>query len=636
MNDYENGIITGRIGLGVDYYKGEKGDKPVKGVDYFTQEDIDEIAAYIEGEGIDLSDYAKKEDVEQAIADIVFPAETDPVFTASAASAITPADISSWNSKSDFSGDYEDLTNKPTIPTKTSELTNDSDFVAQSELNDYATVSYVDQGIVAMRGAIDEVNTNLDTRVPEIPTEDGNYKLTTSISYGIPTTEWVESSGGSYTFTNGLTENNGTVSWNLNDRIKAGTGNWSVAEGYRTKAAGLRQHVEGKYNVVDSNSIFQNIAGNGHESDGADDNNVLSNSFARDWNGNEYLAGNLYVGCNDYSTTANGLITANAGGSKVATESYVDQAIADIPSSSGSKEHIDLSENIFSLFSSGVIRNFSPGYGGVKASSSIEKAGENLKNDKITYTTFADSMSPQQLNTAMGTSYGVFKFVVDFTQSNPVSSQQYGATSTAEIKSAGTRNDVALVMCGNKIYCVEGGLDVLRNLFGYNLAHLIRIDSSSSEGSNYVSGNSLNSVIKQLDNAIISLQQDSGEIHLSGTTDLGDNVYNDISPEGISLLNADQDKGLTINPGEMTFSNNGGSAGLVFHHEASTDPETERDINQLILDGQVLATEDYVNNAIENIPSSGGGATYTAGNGISIDSNGVISLDLSSAEGVGF
>jgi hypothetical protein len=36
MNDYENGIITGRIGLGVDYYKGEKGDKPVKGVDYFT------------------------------------------------------------------------------------------------------------------------------------------------------------------------------------------------------------------------------------------------------------------------------------------------------------------------------------------------------------------------------------------------------------------------------------------------------------------------------------------------------------------------------------------------------------------------------------------------------------------------
>lgn len=32
------------------------------------------------------------------------------------------------NEKSDFSGDYEDLTNKPTIPTKTSQLTNDSGF----------------------------------------------------------------------------------------------------------------------------------------------------------------------------------------------------------------------------------------------------------------------------------------------------------------------------------------------------------------------------------------------------------------------------------------------------------------------------------------------------------------------------
>lgn len=43
--------------------------------------------------------------------------ETDPVFSASAAAEITSADISSWNNKSDFSGNYNDLTNKPTIPT---------------------------------------------------------------------------------------------------------------------------------------------------------------------------------------------------------------------------------------------------------------------------------------------------------------------------------------------------------------------------------------------------------------------------------------------------------------------------------------------------------------------------------------
>ena len=43
--------------------------------------------------------------------------ETDPVFTASAAHGISSSDISNWNGKSDFSGDYNDLTNKPSIPT---------------------------------------------------------------------------------------------------------------------------------------------------------------------------------------------------------------------------------------------------------------------------------------------------------------------------------------------------------------------------------------------------------------------------------------------------------------------------------------------------------------------------------------
>lgn len=43
--------------------------------------------------------------------------ETDPIFSASPAAGITAANISSWNNKSDFSGSYNDLTNKPTIPT---------------------------------------------------------------------------------------------------------------------------------------------------------------------------------------------------------------------------------------------------------------------------------------------------------------------------------------------------------------------------------------------------------------------------------------------------------------------------------------------------------------------------------------
>ena len=70
--------------------------------------------------------------------------ETDPVYSSSAASTITTEDITTWNNKSDFSGDYNDLTNKPTIPTATSDLTNDSNFVSDASYvhtdNNYTTL----------------------------------------------------------------------------------------------------------------------------------------------------------------------------------------------------------------------------------------------------------------------------------------------------------------------------------------------------------------------------------------------------------------------------------------------------------------------------------------------------------------
>ena len=48
---------------------------------------------------------------------------------------ITTNKVSSWDNKSDFSGSYNDLTEKPTIPTKTSDLTNDSDFATNASVD---------------------------------------------------------------------------------------------------------------------------------------------------------------------------------------------------------------------------------------------------------------------------------------------------------------------------------------------------------------------------------------------------------------------------------------------------------------------------------------------------------------------
>lgn len=73
--------------------------------------------------------------------------ETDPTVP-SHVKSITQTDITNWNNKSNFSGSYNDLTNKPTlfsgnyndlsnkptIPSKTSNLTNDSGFITSSSL----------------------------------------------------------------------------------------------------------------------------------------------------------------------------------------------------------------------------------------------------------------------------------------------------------------------------------------------------------------------------------------------------------------------------------------------------------------------------------------------------------------------
>lgn len=64
--------------------------------------------------------------LEESVIPSISSEETDPIFTASAAFRITDENIESWNTKFTFSGDYNDLTNKPT---KLSEFDNDAGYL---------------------------------------------------------------------------------------------------------------------------------------------------------------------------------------------------------------------------------------------------------------------------------------------------------------------------------------------------------------------------------------------------------------------------------------------------------------------------------------------------------------------------
>lgn len=94
------------------------------------------------GVHIDLSNYYTKQEVNNLL-----PTHLSDLADDSTHRTVTDTEKTTWNNKSDFSGDYNDLRNKPTIPSKTSDLTNDSDFT---------TKTYVD-------GLVGDINTALDS-----------------------------------------------------------------------------------------------------------------------------------------------------------------------------------------------------------------------------------------------------------------------------------------------------------------------------------------------------------------------------------------------------------------------------------------------------------------------------------------
>ena len=96
----------------------------------------------------------------------------------------------------------------------------------------------------------------------QIPTVEANPENPTQTLSSIKIGDVDYSVGGGggsgYTFTDGLTETNGTVSWDLNDRIKAGSGNYTIILGEpnsNTISSGTDNIIKGYQKVTGSNNI---------------------------------------------------------------------------------------------------------------------------------------------------------------------------------------------------------------------------------------------------------------------------------------------------------------------------------------------------------------------------------------------
>lgn len=131
--------------------------------------------------------------------------ETDPIYIADKPNIALKSEL--------FSKDYNDLTNVPSIPTKVSELENDSNYVSDANYvhtdNNYTTeektkLSDVEKGIEQAHQSIEQTNQRIDILQPNIImagiTKEVSYTTTTS---GSNTLEETDKIGDKLTIENG-------------------------------------------------------------------------------------------------------------------------------------------------------------------------------------------------------------------------------------------------------------------------------------------------------------------------------------------------------------------------------------------------------------------------------------------------
>lgn len=122
----------------------------------------------------ELSNYYLKSEMDSLLTTIrnSIPTQLSQFTEDSTHRTVTDTEKKTWNAKSNFSGAYGDLTGKPTIPTKTSQLTNDSNFVDKSVTDNLSEeISDLDVSKVEQSDLEAEVENQLDGAKADIVTQ---------------------------------------------------------------------------------------------------------------------------------------------------------------------------------------------------------------------------------------------------------------------------------------------------------------------------------------------------------------------------------------------------------------------------------------------------------------------------------
>lgn len=233
------------------------------------------------------------------------------------------------------------LPSTTTIPTKVSDLTNDSEF---------ATEQYVDD-------AIEDHNTSPLAHVnkmnSENPVGEGSFSMNRKSGSTIGIRSFAEGenteASGDYSHAEGqntIAEGKSAHAEGANTEVE---GDYSHAEGEGTYAHGAYAHVEGQDNHAYGNYVHVEGRGNTTHEDyshvqgkfsrsatnaahvvGNGSEDQSSNAHVLDWDGNAWFAGDVYVGSESGTDR-------DDGSKKLATEEYVDNAIENLPTASTSK-----------------------------------------------------------------------------------------------------------------------------------------------------------------------------------------------------------------------------------------------------------------------------------------------------------